>query len=66
MTRYTVESATEWGLGRGPNGTGRREKVSGFYVVRLSTGKRIRAFTGKNAEQQAHDWAKYCAEHFQF
>ncbi len=31
--RYTIEAATEWGIGTGWNGTGRREKVSGFYVV---------------------------------
>ncbi len=66
MPRYTIESAKEWGLGRGPNGTGKRERITGFYVVRLSTGKRIRAFTGKNAEQDAAKWAEYCEEHFQF
>jgi hypothetical protein len=66
MARYTVESATEWGIGRGPNGTGKSERVSGFYVVRVSTKKRIRAFTGKDAETKANEWAKFCEEHFQF
>lgn len=60
---HTVEAATEYGAGIGPNGTGKRAKVSGYYVVN-SHGRRIRAFTGKDAQQKANDWAKHCDEHF--
>lgn len=59
---YTVQPATEWGLGRGPNGMGRRVKVSGFYVVNPA-GRNCRAFTGKDAEQKATEWAAYCNEY---
>jgi hypothetical protein len=58
---YTVQAATEFGIGRGPNGTGRREKVSGYYVMRNE--RRIRGFTGKDAKAQAEKWATFCAEH---
>lgn len=61
--RYTVEAATEWGIGGGVNGTGRRTKISGFYVVNQH-GRRIRAFTGKEAEQKAREWAAFCEENF--
>ena len=61
--KFTVEASTEWGAGIGPNGTGKRAKVSGFYVVNQD-GRKVRAFTGKNAESQANDWAKFCEEHF--
>ena len=40
--------------------------VSGFYVVRVSTTKHIRAFTGKDAEMKANEWAKFCEENFDF
>ncbi len=60
---YTTEAATEWGGGRGPNGMGKRVKVSGFYVI-CPKGRRVRAFTGKDAEQKATDWAKFCTENF--
>jgi hypothetical protein len=63
QTRYTIEAATEYGAGRGPNGTGRRAKVSGFYVVDTKSNRRCRAFTGKDAEQKATAWAAYCEEH---
>jgi len=59
---YTVEAATEYGPGQSVNGYGRRVKVSGFYVVN-SQGRRCRAFTGKDAEQKAKEWAAYLTEH---
>jgi hypothetical protein len=59
---YTIQAATEYGIGTGPNGTGKRAKVSGFYVI-SPRGRRIRAFTGgKNAETQAKEWALRCDE----
>lgn len=60
---HTIRAATEWGSGMGPNGTGRREKVSGFYVIDRA-GRKIRAFVGKGAEVEASAWAKHCDEHF--
>lgn len=59
--KYTTKSATEYGNGIGPNGMGRRAKVSGFYVV-SPEGRNARAFTGKDAEQKASEWAAYCNE----
>jgi hypothetical protein len=61
---YTIESATEYGTGGSVNGTGRRQKVSGFYVVAPISKRRVRAFTGKGAEQKAKEWAIFCTEHF--
>lgn len=58
---YTVEAATEWTAGTGVNGYGKRTKISGFYVVD-PCGRRVRAFLGKDAEQKAADWAKFCTE----
>lgn len=57
---YTTEAATEYGIGTGPNGIGRRAKVSGWYVV--NNGRRTRAFTGKDAETKAKSWAIFCNE----
>jgi hypothetical protein len=59
--RYTIEAATEYGTGGGPNGTGKRVKVSGFYVV-APYGRRCRAFTGKDAETKASEWASVLNE----
>lgn len=58
---YTTQAATEYGPGGSVNGTGRRVKVSGFYVVDPN-GRRCRAFTGKDAEAKATEWATYCNE----
>ena len=58
---FTIQAATEYGIGCGPNGTGRRAKISGFYVV-SPRGRRVRAFTGKCAEVQAREWAIKCDE----
>jgi hypothetical protein len=59
---FAIQAATEYGIGRGPNGTGRREKVSGFYVIAPKSQRRVRAFTGKTAEAQAKAWALKCDE----
>jgi hypothetical protein len=59
---FTIQAATEYGIGYGPNGTGKRAKVSGFYVIAPQSGRRVRAFTGKNAEAQAKEWAIRCDE----
>lgn len=61
MTQHTIAPATEWGIGQGVNGTGKRAKVSGFYVVNHA-GRRVRAFTGKNAETDARNWAAHLTE----
>lgn len=61
ITTYTVEPATEYGTGTGINGYGKRVKVFGFYVIDPQ-GRRCQAFTGKNAEQKAIDWVKFCEE----
>jgi len=58
---YTIEASTEWGAGIGPNGTGKRAKVSGFYVV-SPDGRKARAFKGANAEKQAAEWASHLNE----
>ncbi len=60
---YTIQAATEYGPGGGVNGYGKRVKVTGFYVVDAN-GRRVRAFTGKDAEKKATDWAKFCEENF--
>lgn len=59
--QYTIEAATEWGIGTGVNGTGKRAKVSGFYVV-SPRGRKVRAFTGPKAQEQAAQWATKCDE----
>ena len=59
---FSIKAATEWGIGRGPNGTGRHEKVTGYYVIAPQSGRKVRAFTGKNAETQAREWALKCDE----
>lgn len=61
--KYTTEVATEWGIGQSINGTGKRSKISGWYVVNPQ-GRRARAFTGKDAEIKASEWAKFCNENF--
>ncbi len=59
---YTIQPATEFTAGTGANGYGKRAKISGFYVVQGD--RRVRAFTGKDAEQKAAEWAKFCNENF--
>ena len=59
---YTIEAATEWSIGQSVNGTGKRQKIHGFFVVNPQ-GRRVRAFTGKDAQQKATEWAKICTEH---
>jgi hypothetical protein len=59
---FTIRAATEYGIGGGVNGLGRRQKVSGFYVIAPQSGRKVRAFTGKNAEAQAKEWALKCDE----
>jgi hypothetical protein len=56
MTKYTAEAATELGVGRGPNGTGRRPVIKGAFTVDPN-GRRVRAFTGPDALQKAQAWA---------
>lgn len=58
---YSVKAATEYGIGGGVNGTGKRQRVSGFYVMD-PTGRPARAFTGQHAEQKATEWAIHCNE----
>lgn len=53
---FAMQPATEWSIGQGANGTGRRELIKGFYVVDTRSGRPVRAFSGKNAEAQAADW----------
>jgi hypothetical protein len=57
---YTTQAAIEFTAGTGVNGTGKQSKISGFYVMRGT--RRVRAFTGKDAEQKATEWAKFCNE----
>jgi hypothetical protein len=59
---FTIKAATEWGIGYGPNGTGKRARIIGFYVIAPKSRRRVRAFTGKNAEVQATEWARKCDE----
>lgn len=59
---FKIQAASEYGIGRGPNGTGRREKISGYYVIAPKSGRKVRAFTGKDAEVRAKEWALKCDE----
>jgi hypothetical protein len=59
---FSIKAATEWGIGGGANGTGRREKVTGYYVIAPQSGRKVRAFTGPKAEAQAKEWALKCDE----
>jgi hypothetical protein len=54
---FATQAAKEWSIGQGANGTGRREIVRGFFVVDTRSGRKVRAFTGKNAEAEAANWA---------
>lgn len=58
---YSIKAGTEWSIGQGVNGTGRRAKITGFYVLDPN-GRSVNAFSGKDAEQKATDWAKFCNE----
>lgn len=58
---HTIQAASEWSIGLGVNGTGRRERIHGFYVLG-HYGRRVHAFTGANAEQKAREWAAKCDE----
>ena len=60
MGRYTVEYAEQWGIGGGINGTGKRQRVYGYFVVNPQ-GLRCRVFKARKAEvpsakKQAEDW----------
>lgn len=55
---FTTNAASEWGVGIGVNGTGRRARVHGFYVVDTRTSRAVRAFTGSDAAVQAAAWAE--------
>lgn len=58
---YRIEAATEYGVGNGVNGTGRRPKISGFYVL-TPEGRRVVAFTGPKAQEKAAAHAARCNE----
>jgi hypothetical protein len=61
--RYAVEAAKEWGAGTGPNGYGKRAKVSGAYTIEVATGRRVRAFTDREGGiEAAQKWATYLEE----
>lgn len=62
MAKYTIEAATEYGPGASVNGAGRRVKVTGYFVLDRN-GRRVRPFTGKDAQAKATAWAAYCNEH---
>lgn len=61
--QYTIKKATEYGIGGSVNGTGRRPKITGFYVLNRQ-GRRVRAFTGPECESKAQTWADFCNENF--
>ena len=53
MTRtFRIEPATELGLGRGANASGRRERVTGFYVVD-NTNRRVFAVKASSFKPEA-------------
>lgn len=58
---YTTQPSTEYGIGAGVNGAGRRQKVRGWYVLD-PYGKPGRTFTGADAETKAAAWAAHCNE----
>jgi len=54
---YTAEAATEWGIGGGVNGTGKRPKVTGAYTV-SPEGRKVRAFRdNQGGLDAAQKWA---------
>lgn len=58
MAQYEVEGPVEeWDIGGGVNGTGRRVKVQGYYVVNPQ-GRRVRAFReSEGGREAAEKWA---------
>lgn len=63
----TVQAASEFGIGGGVNGLGRRQRIRGFYVCR--DGRPVRAFSQGSAQKwtaaletslrkQAEEWAE--------
>lgn len=62
---YTAKPATEYGIGQGPNGTGKRAKISGAYTVDAS-GRKVRAFTDREGGlAAAQKWAETLNERLQ-
>lgn len=62
MTRtFRIEPATELGLGRGANASGRRERVTGFYVVD-NTNRRVFAVKASSFKPEAIEWARNKAQ----
>jgi hypothetical protein len=58
MTGYTAVSAEEWGIGGGPNGAGKRQKIKGAYTID-NTGRKVRAFTEREGGLvAAQKWAE--------
>jgi hypothetical protein len=62
MAIHTIKEASEWGIGGSVNGTGRRQRIFGFYVVDTRTNKAVHAFQGKIqndpvAREKATAWA---------
>lgn len=64
MTKYTAQAATEWGVGTSVNGTGKRAKVEGAYVINPE-GRKVRAFRkSEGGLEAAQKWADFCNENF--
>lgn len=49
MATYGIEAASEYGIGQGANGTGKRRLVRGFFVT--CNGRRVRAFAQGSAQK---------------
>ena len=55
---YTAIKAEEFGIGGGPNGGGKRQKVKGAYTIDKD-GRKVRAFTDREGGfVSAQAWAE--------
>lgn len=60
---FTAIKASEWSIGQGVNGTGRRVKLTGAFTVDPQ-GRACRAFRdNEGGLAAAEKWAVYCNEH---
>jgi len=63
---YTAIEATEFGIGGGVNGTGKRQKIKGAYTV-SPEGRKVRAFRdNQGGLAAAEKWAAELNDRYGF